>query len=877
LQLPTDRTDFQELLRRFDQLVIDEEELNHLGTILFDSLFRGQIGEVFANCLSLLKPRQLLRIKLSMGVIESEVATLPWECMFDPMRGPLALLNMSIVRYVPLPSPIPSMRTTPPIRVLLTSAAPSGSPPINVERELAMIQAGLSGLENNVQIVVEPHLTKRVLQQRLEDRFDIWHFVGHGGLIRDGRVSVLYFEDAMGDLEFINAQELRIALHGSSLRLVTLSAERTAQQPKNPHGNMAVSLLYGEIPTVIGMRSRIVDNSSRAFFAEFYRALALGFPIDACVVAGRRGTVHEVGLGRPDWGIPVVYTRAGDDRLFDPPSILLNQTIHLQPSLPPLEQNTLEKPDATKRAKIDKTSNEERANDPAIINLSEEITDRRNQLELYLEMLKNLRITSKILGKENDPEINSELRRITNNITNVGKNLRDLENRHASSTILFADLFNRLQNLIQQSGKTPWWRRLYIASIVSIAAILLNLISSWIQQGVLNNEFGVLSIIAILLFAITSIIAQVDDSPSWMKKVAIGCALFALTLASAAFATRPHEGSVSTADPTPPPTTSPIAPATTAPLISIATADINSTLAPTTNSHTLTPSTPTIPSSTPPATAALLPPTEAPQANSTPMPSTVTDLSSTPTTPSILPNTPAVTIDSTSASPTSTIAPPTPTTTTSPISTLPADRTPTPATSTPLSSAHAATLVSTTTTDTIPTPSSTATNRTSPPPTPTMPSSKLVATPTLTPTNQANPANATPFPSTTADPSSTPTAPAAPSKTTAATATPTPTTRARPTNSTPSPSTPITPSTTQANPTPRISDAKYRVVRVCKSGLALRSAPSADSRVIKFLPLNALVTAVEEAPDESSKAWKQVRDQTGAEGWVIANFLQRVQ
>jgi hypothetical protein len=64
----------------------------------------------------------------------------------------------------------------------------------------------------------------------------------------------------------------------------------------------------------------VPDASARAFAGEFYRTLAEGFPIGACVTEGRKAVMGAVGLGRADWGIPVVYTRAPDGKLFDLPA-----------------------------------------------------------------------------------------------------------------------------------------------------------------------------------------------------------------------------------------------------------------------------------------------------------------------------------------------------------------------------------------------------------------------------------------------------------------------------------------------------------------------------------------------------------------------------
>ena len=36
---------------------------------------------------------------------------------------------------------------------------------------------------------------------------------------------------------------------------------------------------------------------------------------------GRKAVMNATGLGRADWGIPVVYTRAHDGRLFELPAV----------------------------------------------------------------------------------------------------------------------------------------------------------------------------------------------------------------------------------------------------------------------------------------------------------------------------------------------------------------------------------------------------------------------------------------------------------------------------------------------------------------------------------------------------------------------------
>src|SRR5262249_51914511 len=116
------------------------------------------------------------------------------------------------------------------------------------------------------------------------------------------------------------ALELGILLNRSSVRLIVLDACESGQLATEPFRSMAPALIRGQIPAVIAMQFNVPDASSRAFAGEFYRALAEGFPIDACVTEGRKAVMGAVGLGQPDWGIPVVYTRAPDGKLFELPA-----------------------------------------------------------------------------------------------------------------------------------------------------------------------------------------------------------------------------------------------------------------------------------------------------------------------------------------------------------------------------------------------------------------------------------------------------------------------------------------------------------------------------------------------------------------------------
>ncbi len=319
LRSPSDDPAFQQLCARLASLDTDEDILLQIGTQLFNALFAGEIGKLYAASRSMLKEDQGIVIRLHIPAGIEEIAALPWEFMADPDSGPVAMLDAPIARYLPQPTPIPTLQAALPIKVLLTGA--QTPPPADVERELQAVKAALEGLGNHVQIQLEPHLTAAALRERLREGFHIWHFVGHGGFDKTGKTAQLLFEDASGDSDAISAMELNIMLNRSGIRLVVLNACDSGKLAIEPFHSIAPALIRAQIPAVVAQQFKVPEEATRAFVTDFYRSLAMAFPIDACITEGRKAVMDSCGLGQADWGIPVLYTRMPSGRLFEPPEI----------------------------------------------------------------------------------------------------------------------------------------------------------------------------------------------------------------------------------------------------------------------------------------------------------------------------------------------------------------------------------------------------------------------------------------------------------------------------------------------------------------------------------------------------------------------------
>jgi hypothetical protein len=318
LALPTQLPAYQRAVGQLAALDTHEVDLIQLGRLLFDALFTTRIKEVYTRSQGKLRDDQGLRLVFEIDTAEAAVAAMPWEFLADPDQGPLAMLDAPMVRYIPLQTSIPTLAVPLPLKVLLTGAELSS--PGQVAQELHEVQQALDALGEQVSITVESHLTRTILQRRLREGYHVWHFVGHGALGLDEQTGFLQFEDAAGVAEPVSALELSILLKRCGVRLVVLNICQSATLQLDPLHSIAPALVRADVPAVVALQLSLSDAGARAFAGEFYRTLAEGYPIDACVTEGRKSVMSKLGLGRPDWGIPVVYTRAADGRLFAPPA-----------------------------------------------------------------------------------------------------------------------------------------------------------------------------------------------------------------------------------------------------------------------------------------------------------------------------------------------------------------------------------------------------------------------------------------------------------------------------------------------------------------------------------------------------------------------------
>ncbi len=351
-----------------------EEGLRLLGAALLRSAFPEALSSRLAEAQ---RDGQHLRIRLSFDFqYGADLARLPWEYTWhpDPELGFLGQhLGTALVRYledgrgpggasaarhqVDVAQGLGARRLRrlrKALRILVVVASPSNIPvlPIDTQLERTRLETALQPLTASGRVELHylagPAAAEmdqslpaasiaaddlgRALRERLSQKppFDVVHFIGHAGP-HDGEDQegvargdlVLYGETALGEYAPLGSPQLTgmlDGLAGQNLQpfLFFLNACQTIQLA----GGQALAGLVpdliggGKVPAVIGMQYPVGDTAAITFAAEFYKALLRHGQVDWAASTARHVVAQDLGQGRPDWGMPVLYLQARDGFIF---------------------------------------------------------------------------------------------------------------------------------------------------------------------------------------------------------------------------------------------------------------------------------------------------------------------------------------------------------------------------------------------------------------------------------------------------------------------------------------------------------------------------------------------------------------------------------
>lgn len=297
-------------------------DAEQLGSLLFDSVFSGKVGDLFKKAHD---PQFGLRIKLVLQDAANNAEafllhSLPWELLFYEQHLAVST-QYSIVRVLDgdyaeawgSASLGPAFKP----RVLMIVANPDDTLPLDLEREKRILtELSASSAFEIEQLAV---VSLAALHDKLEQGFDVLHFMGHGALV-NGQ-PVLLFNHQHGGSEGISGRQLVEEIRGLSCtrrpRLFVLNACHGGSVAPGPGGltGVAAELDRAGAPAVVAMRQEISDESAICFSKHLYQNLALGLGLDEALAKARLALKREPELA-PDWATPCLYSNLDDDLIF---------------------------------------------------------------------------------------------------------------------------------------------------------------------------------------------------------------------------------------------------------------------------------------------------------------------------------------------------------------------------------------------------------------------------------------------------------------------------------------------------------------------------------------------------------------------------------
>jgi tetratricopeptide (TPR) repeat protein len=219
------------------------------------------------------------------------------------------------------------------LRALIAIAGPDVSETIwaevRTDEELQAARAGLGDIPA-VALATRGQVTLANLLARLRDGCDILYLVAHG-IMRDGEPWVL-LEQPNGGRAWTSGEKLAVRLGKLAQPpiLVVLVSCQSAGSGKGEDERALAALgprlAAAGVPAVVAMQGNVSMDTAAAFMPVFLRELSRDGQVDRAVAVAR----DEV-CERPDWYMPVLFTRLVDGRLFQLP----------QAELPP-EQSPLD-------------------------------------------------------------------------------------------------------------------------------------------------------------------------------------------------------------------------------------------------------------------------------------------------------------------------------------------------------------------------------------------------------------------------------------------------------------------------------------------------------------------------------------------------------
>ena len=298
------------------------DTVKDFGRELFEALLPSEIRSCYRSSRN--KAREQNKgLRLQLRIEPPELATLPWEYLYDETNGDFICLakETPLIRYMELAQPPKPLTIQPPLRILGMVASPIDLRALDVELEKRQMAEAIQHLQDKGQVSLTwlEGPTWRDLQKAMRGGpWHVFHFIGHGVFDVSEQEGLIALADEHGKTNLLSATQLgRLLASHASMRLVVLnSCEGARASESDLFSSTGAVLARLGIPAVVSMQYEISDRAALEFSRMFYDTLAEGLSVHEAVTEARIAismTVRE----SFEWGTPVLHTRASDGHLFD--------------------------------------------------------------------------------------------------------------------------------------------------------------------------------------------------------------------------------------------------------------------------------------------------------------------------------------------------------------------------------------------------------------------------------------------------------------------------------------------------------------------------------------------------------------------------------
>lgn len=303
----------------------DREQLRKLGINAFNFLFNDDVKTLFSASRREAGGASLkLRIAIDVGDAPS-LADFPWELLYEGQEHlclqPLTPIARSVEAgwsfvHSARPLQILGMVARPPL-----PDAVALNDRLDPDLEQKSITDALAPLEDGrVQLDWTTAGTRAALRTRLRrppagGRWDVFHFIGHGGFDEDEGEGFLYFE-GIGESERVFASPLSWLLADPvyAPQLVVLnSCSGASATPGRPFSSIAAKLVSAGIRAVMAMQFQISETAAQEISASFYAEIAQGESLQSALTTTRQ---KLAGDRLAEWVTPVLYLSGEDFALI---------------------------------------------------------------------------------------------------------------------------------------------------------------------------------------------------------------------------------------------------------------------------------------------------------------------------------------------------------------------------------------------------------------------------------------------------------------------------------------------------------------------------------------------------------------------------------